>query len=103
MWGLCGVAKPIIQVNCWAEVRIRGGSGHAPAYHGCQNNARQGFLTCRVHYERELAARQLKCELDGTQMCEIAYLASAEEHEVTRRWREEMLQQLAEIQKLLSE
>jgi hypothetical protein len=103
MWGLCGVAKPIIQVNCWAEVRIRGGSDHAPAYHGCQNNARQDFLTCRVHYERELAARQLKCELDGTQMCEIAYLDSAEKHEVTRRWREEMSQQLAEIQKLLSE
>jgi hypothetical protein len=103
IWGQCGVAKPISQAKCWAEVRIRGSSDHAPEYKGCQNQARQGFFTCRVHSERELSARQLNCELDGTQMAEIANADGGEKHEAKRIWREEMLQQLAEVQKLLSE
>ena len=102
-WGQCGVAKPVSQVKCWGEVRIRGSSDHAPAYKGCQNQARQGFLTCLIHAERELASRQLKSELDGTQMSEIACADGGEKQEAKRIWREEMLQRLAEVEKLLSE
>ena len=101
-WGQCGVAKPVIQVKCWAEVRIRS-SSDSPAYKGCQNQARQDFLTCRIHAERELAARQLKSELDGTQMSEIACADGGEKQEAKRIWREEMLQRLAAVEKLLSE
>jgi hypothetical protein len=59
--------------QCWAEVRMRGSSDYAPLFEGCKNIARAGFLTCRVHPDRELASRQLKCELEGSHMADIAY------------------------------
>jgi hypothetical protein len=42
-------------------------------FEGCKNIARAGFLTCRVHADRELASRQLRCELEGLEMADIAY------------------------------
>jgi hypothetical protein len=68
-----GVAKPRHATQCWAEVRIRGSSDFAPYFDGCKKSARQGFLTCRIHYDRELAARELKCEIEGVSMVEIAW------------------------------
>src|ERR1041385_5540099 len=72
-WAEHGIAAPKGLEKCWAEVRIRGSSDYAPAFWGCQNKARERFLTCRLHYNRELAARELKCEIEGLQMTDIAY------------------------------
>jgi hypothetical protein len=73
-----GIAVPGTPERCWAEVRIAGSSDYAPAFWGCQNKPREGFLTCRVHYERELAARELKCETEGLRLANIAYTSLAE-------------------------
>ena len=80
-WGEHGIARPRTEGRCWAEVRIRGSSDYAPAFDQCRNKPREGFLTCRVHYERELSARELKCELEGLKMHDIAYADAAEKEQ----------------------
>jgi hypothetical protein len=73
-WGVRGVAAPTESEKCcWAEVRIHRSSDYAPAFWGCKNKAREGFLTCRRHYDRELAARERKCDAEGIAMDKIAY------------------------------
>jgi hypothetical protein len=80
-WGVRGVAVPTGSEKCWAEVRIRGSSDYAPAFWGCKNKVREGFLTCRLHYDRELAARELKCEAESIAMDKIAYKDPADKEE----------------------
>lgn len=106
-WGEYGVAKPIelgspkagsnLARNglCWAEARIRGTSDFAPVFDGCKNTAREGFLTCRVHADRELAARELRCELDGLRLPDIAYLNAAEKEAGRVEQRNAILARLA--------
>jgi hypothetical protein len=72
-WPIRSDSKLAQHGQCWAEVRMRGSSDYAPVFEGCKNIARAGFLTCRVHPDRELASRQLKCEVEGLQMADIAY------------------------------
>jgi hypothetical protein len=72
--------------QCWAVVRIRASSNFTPDFEGCKNVSRSGYLTCRVHFDRELAARQLKCETEKVTMDTIAY-TSVEDKEAERRRR----------------
>ena len=74
--------------KCWAEIEER------HEFRGCANDRRDGYLTCLVHYTRELAARELKCEADGVVMASIAYetLQDEAEHiELRRRQAREYL------------
>jgi hypothetical protein len=65
---------------------MRASSDVVTLFEGCKNVARSGYLTCRVHLDRELAARQLKCETEKVTMDEIAY-SSLENKEAERRLR----------------
>jgi hypothetical protein len=77
-WGDVGVSEPTPRVRrgpggCWAEVRLRGSSDYSPSFESCANASRNGFLTCLAHHDRELAARELKCEIEGAPMDSVAY------------------------------
>ena len=77
-WGDVGVRQPEPNLRrgpggCWADVRLRGSSDYSPSFDSCANTPRAGFLTCLVHHDRELAARELRCEIEGVTMDSIAY------------------------------
>jgi hypothetical protein len=77
-WGDVGVKEPAPTLRrgpggCWADVRLRGSSDLGPSFESCANAPRSGFLTCLVHHDRELAARELRCEMNGVTMESIAY------------------------------
>jgi hypothetical protein len=72
---------------CWAEIRPPGSWGYFIEFRGCGRQHRDGYLTCLVHYNREMVARELKCEKDGVAMDDIAYAdeAAREAHEAMVR------------------
>lgn len=78
--------------DCWADVRVPGSSDYAASFTGCKNTARQGYLTCRVHYEQELAALELKCEIFEVEMTEIAWLSKEEKDSDWLRRKREWLE-----------
>jgi len=65
-----GVAKPDhnvitssgVRERCWAEKRTYSGSLFAQ-FDNCGKPARQGYLTCRWHADREDDAQTLKASL----------------------------------------
>ena len=77
-WGDVGVAVPMHDGECWAEVRLVGSSDNLPTFKGCERESRKYHLTCLVHHNRELAARELKCEAEGVTMADIAYSSDAD-------------------------
>jgi len=95
LWGKHGVAKPYRTDKCWAEILIRVPFGRFDYYglnfQGCENKARERFLTCSIHDSRELAARELKCELENVSMSDLAYIDEADEAADRKRRRDEML------------
>jgi hypothetical protein len=70
-----GVSEPERKPSrrCWANV-----PRYLEGYDNCKNRQRKGYLTCVVHYTRELAARELKCETEGVAMNDIAYTYEAD-------------------------
>ena len=71
-------SHPAHEKLCWARVRDRNSSNYAPYFKGCLNEARKSYLTCRLHLDRELAARELKVEVFGIPMANFSYISSKE-------------------------
>jgi hypothetical protein len=56
-----GVARAPKEGGCWVQVYLYVGDDWPP-WAVCGNPARNGFLTCVKHQDREAAARKLQAE-----------------------------------------